>query len=236
MEILALIPARSGSQRIPNKNIVSLNGKPLLAYTIEASKNSKYVHRIVVSTDSSEIADVAREYGAEAPFLRPVDISKNDSREIEFYGHALNWLSEHENYVPDLIVTLYPTAPFRKVSSIDSAIEKMLSFPEADSLRSVRLCSEHPYKMWQMNGDYLVPFVQEKDKNIHTLSYHLLPAVYVQNANIYITKPATILNKQSPMGDAILAFPMDEWESLDINTPVDLEIAEARFEKKRVMI
>ncbi len=226
MKILGFIPARGGSKRIPKKNIKLLHGKPLIAYTIEAAKRSKYINRIIVSTDSKEIALVAEKYGAEVPFLRPADIARSDSTEMEFFEHALNWFSKYENYEPDLIVLLYPTSPLRKTESIDKAIEKMLQHPEADSLRSVRLCSEHPYKMWLIEGEYLKPFVKEQDSNMHTLAYHLLPKIYIQNASIYITKPSTIKNKKTPIGDLVVPFIMDDIESIDINTPLDFKLAE----------
>lgn len=231
MEILAFIPARSGSKRIPNKNIKLLNGKPLIAYTIEVAKKSKYVNRIVVSTDSEEIAEVGKQYGAEVPFLRPKEISQEKSTEMQFFEHALDWFLKNENYEPDLIVLLYPTSPFRKAESIDKAIEEMLKNPEVDSLRSIRLCSEHPYKMWIIEKGYLKPFMREKNMNIHTLSYQLLPTVFIQNANIYITKPSTIKNKKSPTGDVIIPFIMDEIESIDINRPLDFAFAEMIMEK-----
>ena len=226
MKILALIPARAGSKRILNKNIKLLNGKPLIAYTIEASTKSKYITRIVVSTDSQEIAEVSKKYGAEVPFLRPESISKEDSTEMQFFEHALDWFWKNENYEPDLIVLLYPTSPFRKPESIGKAVEEMLKHPEADSLRSVRLCSEHPYKMWTIENGYLKPYVKTEDTSMHTLSYQLFPKVYIQNASIYITKPSTIKNKKSPIGDIVLPFVMDEMESVDINTLLDFEFAE----------
>ena len=148
MNILAFIPARAGSKRVPNKNLLPLKGKPLIAYTIEAALKAQRVTRIIVSTDSEEIAAVARTHGAEVPFLRPAEIAQSDSTEMQFFTHALDWLLVHEGYSPDLLVLLYPTSPFRKSASIDAAIEKMLGHPEADSLRSIRLCNEHPYKMW----------------------------------------------------------------------------------------
>ncbi len=230
MKILAFIPARSGSKRIPKKNILSLNGKPLIAYTIEAARKSKHINRVVVSTDSEEIASVAKQYGAEVPFLRPASISGSNSTEMEFFDHALEWFSRNENYDPDLIALLYPTSPFRKPESIDKAVDLMLKHPEADSLRSIKLCSEHPYKMWEIEDGYLKPFVKEDDSNIHTLSYHLLPKVFIQNASIYITKPSTLKNKKSPTGDIIIPFVMDEIESVDINTKLDLQFAEMVIE------
>jgi len=126
MKILALIPARSGSKRVPNKNIRRLAGKPLIVYTIEAALKSKRINRVIVSTDSQQIASIAKEHGAEIPFIRPKEISQSNSTEMEFFNHALNWLQDHEKYEPDLIVLLYPTSPLRKVESIDSAIEEIL--------------------------------------------------------------------------------------------------------------
>jgi len=231
MKILAFIPARGGSKRIPNKNIKLLNGKPLIVYTIEAAKGSNHINRIVVSTDSEEIATIAKQYGAEVPFLRPKEISQSDSTEMQFFEHALNRFEKHEQYEPDLIVLLYPTSPFRKPASIDRAIEEMLKHPEVDSLRSLRLCSEHPYKMWVIENGYLKPFVKGENPNIHTLSYHLLPTVYVQNASIYITKLSTIKNKKSPTGDVVIPFIMDETESIDINTSLDFQFAEMFFQQ-----
>lgn len=232
MKILGFIPARSGSKRIPQKNIKLLNGKPLISYAIETAKKAKSVNRIVVSTDSKDICDIAKQYGAEVPFLRPVEISQSNSTEMEFLTHALDWFEINEKYIPDLIVLLYPTAPFRKAESIEKAIETILKHPEADSLRSVKLCSEHPYKMWEIENGYLKPFVMDKNPNIHTFSYQMLPAVYVQNANIYITKPSTIENKKTPIGDIIIPFVMDEYESIDINNSIDFKIAEILFKKE----
>lgn len=226
MNILAFIPARGGSKRIPNKNISLLNGKPLIVYTIETARASKYITRVVVSTDSQQIASVAREHGAEVPFLRPTGIAQSNSTEMEFFEHALTWFYEKENYEPHLIVLLYPTSPFRKPGTVDKAIGEMLKHPEADSLRSIKLCSEHPYKMWAVKDNYLKPFVEGKDPNIHTFSYQSLPKVYIQNASIYITKPSTIRIKKSPTGDIIIPFIMDEKESIDINNPVDFQFAE----------
>lgn len=229
MKILALIPARGGSKRIPNKNIKPLDGKPLIAYTIKAAKQSKYINRIIVSTNSKKIAMVAKKYGAEIPFLRPKNISQCNSTELQFFKHALNWLKKNEKYEPELIVLLYPTSPFRKASSIDQAIQKMINDPRADSLRSIKLCSQHPYKMWLKGKKYLKPFITGKHPNVHTLSYQNLPAIYIQNASIYITKPKTIFKTKSPIGKIIIPFIMNEIESVDINTPLDFEYAKIRL-------
>ncbi|MEM4331710.1 MAG: acylneuraminate cytidylyltransferase family protein [Candidatus Micrarchaeia archaeon] len=228
MKILSLILARGGSQRIPRKNIIPLGGKPLIQYTIEVAKKSKYINRIIVSTDDNEIAKVAKECGAEVPFMRPKEISQSDSTELQAFEHALKWLKENENYEPDYIVKLFPTSPFRKVESVDKCIELMLQNPDADSVRSVRKCTEHPYKMWKLDGKWLEPFIpwDQKPKEAHTLSYQMLPPVYVNNASIDITKPQTIYEKKSVTGTKIIGYVMDEIESIDINNTLDYKLAE----------
>lgn len=229
MKILAFIPARAGSKRIKNKNLQDLNNSPLISYTIMAAKQSRYINRVVVSTDSKRIAAVSEKYGAEVPFLRPAGIAGSKSTEMQFFSHALKWFKENEGYSPDLIVLLYPTAPFRRSESIDEAIKTILKFPNAHSLRSITPCSEHPYKMWTIKGGLLEPFVRTKIPNAHTLPYSMLPRIYTQNANIYITKPSTIFNQKSPTGRIILPFIMGEFESVDINNPADLLFARAMF-------
>jgi len=233
MNVLGFIPARGGSSRVPSKNIRMLDGKPLILHTIATAKAAKQITRVVVSTDSEEIARIALQGGAEVPFLRPKEISGGKSTEMEFFDHALAWFKKEESYVPDVIVLLYPTSPFRRPDTIDRAISEFKLHPEADSLRSVRLCSEHPYKMWVVEGDWLKPFVEGRGKDLHTMSYQTLPTVYIQNASIYITKPATIDGKRSPTGDLILPFIMDELESVDINSELDFKFAQLLFKAKQ---
>jgi N-acylneuraminate cytidylyltransferase/CMP-N,N'-diacetyllegionaminic acid synthase len=223
--VLALIPARGGSRRVKNKNMRLLAGKPLIAYTIEAALQSKLINRVIVSTDSSVIAEIAQAHGAEVPFLRPSRMARPDSTEYEFHLHALDWLRRHQDYEPSLIVNLYPTTPFRRSSTIDRAIRLMWRHPECDSLRSVRVCAEHPFKMWTANKQLLNPFVKTSH-GMHTAAYHLLPRIYIQNASIYITKPEVIWKLGRTIGKKVLKFEMDEYESVDINTPLDFEFAD----------
>lgn len=226
MKILCLIPARAGSKRVKDKNSRNLAGIPLIAHTIEAAKGSKYITRVLVSTDSPEIVRISQQYGVKVPFLRPAELASDNSTEFEFHGHALEWLKVNEGYEPDIIVNLYPTTPFRSTASIDSAIEKIMGCPDADSLRSVKKCTEHPYKMWFVEGSYLQPFVNTEDTGMHASAYHLLPAVFVQNASIYITKPATIKAYGNTIGKKVLSFVMNDHESIDINNEMDFLLAE----------
>ena len=195
MEVLCLIIARGGSQRQPQKNIKPIAGRPLIAYSIAAAKKSRYVSRIIVSTDSDSIAEVAMKEGAETPFRRPDEISQGHSTELEALEHALGWMRDHERYEPDLVVLLRPTSPFRTTATIDRGIELLMNDSKAHSVRSVTLCSEHPHKMWVMDRDSsrirsLIP-VEQKLPEAHTLSYQLLPTVYVQNASMDVIRPNT---------------------------------------------
>jgi CMP-N-acetylneuraminic acid synthetase len=159
-------------------------------------------------------------------------ISQGDSMEIDAFTHALGWLKENEHYEPEIIVKLFPTSPFRKPASIDKAIDLLQANPRADSVRSVRKCTEHPYKMWRVNGQWLEPYTVDKPQESHTFAYQSLPPVYVQNASIDVTWARTVLEKGSITGANILALVMDDAESIDINTPGDFAIAELIIGKK----
>ena len=230
MNVLCLIIARGGSQRVPNKNIRLLAGRPLLAYSIEAARRSKYVNRVIVSTDNDTIAEVAVREGVETPFRRPTEISQGHSTELQAMEHALGWLRDHESYEPDFVVLLRPTSPFRTTATIDRAIELLINDPEAHCVRTVRLCSEHPHKMWVMDPDSrrirsLIP-VEQKLPEAHTLSYQLLPTVYVQNASMDVFRPRNVWQLRSTTGTEIIPLIMDELESVDINTEIDFLLAE----------
>jgi len=237
INILCLILARGGSKRIPGKNIKPLGGKPLIAWTIECAKACKHVMRVIVSTDDPAIASVATQYGAEVPFLRPAEISEDRSKEIDAFRHALQWLNVNECYRPDIIVKLFPTSPFRKPGSVDKAIDLLLADSMADSVRSVVKCKEHPYKTWSIIGNRMIPFVPDdgycKVKDSHVLAYQQLPEVYVQNASIDVLRAENI-SIGSITGDDIIPLVMDEDESIDINTPNDFLLAEAKLLKSEI--
>src|SRR3989344_1755760 len=152
--IWAIIPARGGSKSIPKKNIMNIKGYPLIAYSIAAAKLSKKIDRIIVTTDSEEMAEVAKKYGAEAPFIRPAEFAGGKSPDIEFMEHAIAWCREHEGSVPEYWVHLRPTTPLRKPEDIDKAIVTILAHPEATCLRSGDEIRESPYKLFGIEGDY----------------------------------------------------------------------------------
>jgi len=159
-KILALIPARGGSKSIPRKNIYPVAGKPLIAYSIQQALDSKYITRVIVSTDDEEIAEVSRKWGAEVPFMRPTTFSQDRSLDIEVFDHALRWLKENDDYQPELVVHLRPTGPVRRVALIEQAIEAIQAHPEVDALRSVQIAKQNPYKMWFIENGLLKPILQ----------------------------------------------------------------------------
>ncbi len=214
MKILALIPARGGSKGVPRKNLKPLCGKPLIAYSIQCALDSKKINRVIVSTDDTEIAEVAKKYGAEVPFLRPSELAQDQSIDHEVFLHALNYLKSQEYYSPDVVVHLRPTCPTRNVELIDKAIELFLSNPKADSLRSINIPKYTPYKMWRIDGDTLQPLLKLPEfpefKEPYNMPRQLLPAVYWQNGYVDITKPRTVLDLGMMCGFYILPFLIKE--------------------------
>lgn len=214
MEVLAIIPARSGSKSIVNKNILNFNGVPLLVHSINHAKESKYITRIIVSTDSLEYSRIAKKYGAEVPFLRPKEISQDKSLDIEVFKHAIKYFEEIENYKPEIIVHLRPTHPIRKSQDIDKMIELLLNDTKADSIRSVTKSKETPFKMWFSEDGILKPVI-DSNKELYNSPRQELEQSYIQNANIDIVKTNTIINKNSMTGDKILGYVMDEMFDID---------------------
>lgn len=210
MEILALIPARGGSKGIPRKNLLPINGKPLIAYSIEQALASRLITRTVVSTDDEEIANVARAYGAEVPFMRPAALAQDDSVDLDVFRHALATLRE-DGYDCEFVVHLRPTGPVRRVARIDEAIELFLQDPEADSLRSVTRPAHTPYKMWRTSGQYIEPLLTvDGVSEAHSRLRQSLPSVLWQNGYVDIVRPHIVLDLGLMAGHKIVPFVMHE--------------------------
>lgn len=224
-EVLALIPARGGSKGIPRKNIQDFAGAPLIAYSIAAGLQAQHVTRVIVSTDDEEIAAVARQWGAETPFLRPTELAQDDITDLPVFQQALAWLAEYEAYHPDIVVQLRPTSPVRPVSLIDDAIELMLTNPLADCVRGVVPSGQNPYKMWQIEPDshQLKPLLSLPDvKEPYNAPRQELPKTYWQTGHIDVIRTSTILEKGSLTGDVILPILIDPRYTVDIDTPSDM--------------
>jgi CMP-N,N'-diacetyllegionaminic acid synthase len=226
LNILAIIPARQGSKSILDKNIKSLAGKPLMAYSIEQALASKYISRTIVSTDSPYYKQVAAAFGAEVPYLRPLDISGDLTTDLEVFQHTLNWLATNEDYRPDIVVHLRPTSPFRKVSDIDAMIAQLIDNETLDSVRSVSAVPHTPYKMWLMQDDgSLKPLLTlEGTTEPYNQPRQALPDVYLQNANIDVMRHDTLTIQNSMTGQNIGGYLMAEFNDIDFQA--DWEQAE----------
>lgn len=214
--ILALIPARSGSKSVPHKNIRLINGKPMMAYSIEHARDSKYINRIIVSTDSEKYAEIAKEYGAEVPFLRPAEYAGDDSTDLEVFTHCLKTLRETEGYEADIVVQLRPTYPIRRVSDIDNMIEILLSSADITSVRSIAPAKEIPYKMWKMEEDGKIKPLMTEIPECYNMPRQRLPKVYYQNACIDVVRGWVIEKEQSMNGKNIYGYVMED--NFDIDT------------------
>ena len=207
-KIVSVIPARGGSKGILNKNIIELNGQPLIGYSIVDSLRCKLIEETYVSTDSEEIKEIAEKYGAEVPFLRPEKYAQDSSTYIQWVNHFLYWYkSTHDGNSPEYIVHLRPTTPLREPIIIDEAINKILNHKEATSLRSVHKLSESPYKMFALREEYLEGlFPNFPLKEYYNLPRQSFPKVYKPNGYVDILKIEVISHHQSLHGDRILAF------------------------------
>jgi CMP-N-acetylneuraminic acid synthetase len=222
-EVLALIPARGGSKGIPRKNIRLFAGYPLLAYSIAAALQAETVTRVVVSTDDPEIAEVARSYGAETPFLRPEELAADHSLDLPVFQHSLNWLAEHENYLPEIILHLHATTPSRPRGIIDQAVHLMREHPGTDCVRSVISPGQNPYKMWQIDpqSGCMVPLLSIQGiPEPYNTPRQLLPAIYLQSGHVNAIRPATIL-AGSMTGQVILPIIVNARYDVDLDSLAD---------------
>lgn len=233
--IIALIPARGGSKRIPHKNMVEVGGKPLIAWTIEQAKKSRYLSRVIVSTDDAEIAEVARKYGAEVPFMRPDHIAGDLTPDLPVFEHALCWLQEKEGTVPEVVAHLrVNTGIFRTAEDMDQGIELLLVRPEYDSVRALIPASLHPLKTYRLDGIDLAPFVpREVAEKIFGLSepfnepVQKLPKAYAAAGYFSAIRSRAISEQHSMTGKKVLGYIVPAEHALDIDTPE--ELAYARF-------
>lgn len=229
--LLGIVPARGGSKGIPQKNLYLLNGKPLIAHTITEALASQYIERLVISTEDPEIAETAKKYGCEAPFLRPMELAQDDTDIVPVISHALKTVSR-QNYNPEAIILLQPTSPLRKTKHIDEAIELFFT-GKGDSLVSVCKIKNSPYWMFTQQGAHLTPFW---DSPLNKTRRQLLPILYRPNGAIYISTDQLILERKTILGEKIIPYLMDEKSSVDIDTIYDMEIAEYLLEKEAANI
>lgn len=227
MKTLGLIPARGGSKGIKNKNIQTINGKPLIAYTIEQALNSN-IDRVIVASDDEKIIQVAKKYGAECPFVRPKQISQSKSHAFEIYKYTINWLKKNENYLPDILCVMLCTTPFRKVKTINSSLNK-LKTKKFDWVFSINEMEHHPYRAMVKKKNTVKSFFNIPNNKIW-LNRQELPEMYRFNGGVFATFVNNILNhneynidnlkfKNTKVGYEI----MSKKEAIDIDDPIDLQ-------------
>ena len=222
--VIALIPARRGSLRVKGKNIRPLMGHPLIGYTIAAARNSGIFDRIIVSTDCPETQQIAIDYGAEAPFLRPEAFASAVSIDVEWITHAFDNIDTDF----DAFAILRPTSPLRTAATIQRAWKEFLAQDGIDSIRAVELCQQHPGKMWRIEKDRLTPFIpqDEMDVALHAKQYQDLPEVYVQNSSLEIAWKRVIPETNSREGRVIAPFITEGFEGLAIDYEHDWFLCE----------
>lgn len=222
---LALIPARSGSKSLPDKNVRDFAGKPLLAHSIEQALAARSIDRVIVSTDSERYAAIAREFGAQTPFLRPAELATDDATDLVVFQHALAWLRDQEGWIPEILVHLRPTYPRRDPADIDRVVELLAGDPQLDSVRSIAPAAETPFKMWTRGSDGLLTPVADLGIEAYNQPRQSLPAAYLQNACIDAVRARVVLEQGSMTGRRILGYLMQD--NLDIDTLSDFERARA---------
>ncbi len=227
-EVLGLVLARAGSKSVPRKNVYLVHGKPLLAYTIEAALAAKSITRLVVTTDDPEIGEIGCRLGAEAPFLRPAELARDETTDYPVIRHALEQLDAMDGYRPEMIVQLRPTSPLRTSRHIDEAIELLRARPDADSVRAVCRPQQNPHKMWRMTSDGLleplltVPGIEEP----FNAPRQTLPVVWWQNGYVDVFWRRTVVDQHSLTGARVLGYVIDEPEYVDVDSLHDLRVLE----------
>ena len=233
MEILAIIPARKGSKGLKNKNIISLRNHPLIAYSIAAAKKSKDITRVICSTNSKVISNIAKKYGAEVPFYRPENLSRDFSSDYSVFKHALEWLKNNENYTPDIVVHLRPTSPLRNLEMIKKGIRILKKNKKVDSIRSVSIPHTTPFKMWKKKSNgQLIPLLKIRGlKEPFNTARQLLPEIWAQTGTLDIIRTKTITKKRSMTGQFIFPLEIDSKYYVDIDDEFSLVLAETMMKK-----
>ncbi len=217
-KILAIIPARGGSKGVPRKNIRNLAGKPLIAWTIEEAKKSRYIDRVILSSEDDEIIEVAKQYGCEVPFKRPIELAKDDTPGIDPVLHAIKQCPGY-----DYVVLLQPTSPLRTVEDINGCIEKLLA-NDADFCVSVTEPEKSPYWMYTLADERMVPLLP---KDTLVARRQDLPKVYSLNGAVYVGKINKIVEVNGFISEGTIGYIMPQEKSFDIDTTVDFMICES---------
>lgn len=230
LKVMGIVGIRSGSKGVPNKNIRSLAGKPLVGWILDTAQKSKYINRLVVSTDSEKYAKIARRFGAEIPRLRPKRLAQDKSPEYEYVKHMVEWLEKKEGYKPDIVIRMMATVPLQSVEDIDSCIEKLLQNPKAHSAVAIAEARQHPHKALKLiddgqGGKRLVTYFTESGREITPLARQNYEKAYFR-ANMIACKTPVIFNTGSLTGDHVLYHVIPQERAIDIDSFTDFFILE----------
>jgi CMP-N-acetylneuraminic acid synthetase len=229
--IIGIVPARGGSKGVPKKNIKEIGGFPLIVYSIIAGQLSEKIDRCIVSTDSQEIADIAKNYNADVPYLRPSEFATDSSTDIEYINHAIDWFDENEGYIPEYWVLLRPTTPLREPEVINKAIKEIIGHPEATSLISIHEFAETPGKMFGMQDGFLHGLCpMDPRPEYFALPRQAFAPSYFGNGYIDIVKTTTVINHNSCFGSRMLGFEAPDTGEIDI--PEDFKRVEFYLNQK----
>ena len=215
-DVVAVIPARSGSKSVVDKNIKMLGGYPLIAYSIAAAQLASEIDRVIVSTDSEKYSNIARKYGAEVPFLRPPEISSDDSTDYEWVKHTIDWMQDKNGFVPNYLVHLRPTTPLREIEVIDNAIRYMMKNANATALRSAHKTHLTPYKIFKLNGEYMKPFLSyEGIAEFYNLPRQFFKDAYIPNGYVDIIRPSILMKTGLLHGNRIKLWETEQIPDID---------------------
>lgn len=230
-KVLAIIPAREGSKGVKNKNIKSLNGKPLILYTIEEAKKSDQIDKIVVSTDSTEIADLSKIHGVEVPFIRPKKLSTDSSLTYDVVKHCLEYYKSNGDHF-DIILLLQPTTPFRTVETINKSVKILKNKSVYTSVVSVvDVEGNHPFRMKEIKDNYLINYIDQGFENMNPRNE--LPKVYIRSGAIYAILTKNFYEEQSLVSNLCSPIILDKIETINIDSPLDFEFCEFILNKTK---
>jgi N-acylneuraminate cytidylyltransferase/CMP-N,N'-diacetyllegionaminic acid synthase len=224
-QVLAIIPARSGSKGLPNKNILDFLGKPLLAWSVEASIKSKYIDKTIISTDSKLFAEIGKKFGAEVPFMRPESISNDFATSVEVVEHTIKFMKMELDYVCEILVLLEPTSPLRTATDVDRALEKLVSNPDAHSLVSVgRVESQFPdFQFKETDNGFLTTLKENSD--FSSVRRQEIAEHYFLDGSLYMAYIDQLLKNRSFVSNKTIGFLLPKWKNIEIDDEYDYEMA-----------
>jgi len=221
---LGVIPARGGSKSVPRKNLAALNGKPMLAWTIQAAQESRLLTHFVVSSEDEEIIRVARQYGALAPFVRPSELATDEAPSLPVVQHAVREMEQRQEITYDYVVLLQATSPLRNGTDIDAALEKLIQTGADSVISVVRVAHHHPARMRFIVDDLLVQLPMGESREMQRRQD--LPPVYIRNGAIFATRRSVVMEQNSMLGKVSRPYVMPESRSANVDTKFDFLVVE----------